>query len=202
MPPTSTGRRRFTASSRTLKPRQCKASSDSARFRSKTRRPIPSWSSGRSAIRRPPAVPPSPQLTTPGQMGSIRSIFDDKKARFTLSTFPMSSDCLFCMIVAGTIPANRVHEDERCIIFPDINPQAPTHLLIIPKQHIVSLATAVAKDTPLIGHLMAVAAEIARTYNLDAGYRVVVNTGGDGGQTVNHLHLHLLGGRRMKWPPG
>jgi histidine triad (HIT) family protein len=114
----------------------------------------------------------------------------------------MSADCLFCKIVAGVIPANRVYEDERCIVFPDINPQAPTHLLIIPKQHIASQATATAKDTALIGHLMATAAEIARSYNLDAGYRVVVNTGGDGGQTVNHLHLHLLGGRHMKWPPG
>jgi histidine triad (HIT) family protein len=114
----------------------------------------------------------------------------------------MSVDCLFCKIVAGTIPANRVYEDEHSIVFPDINPQAPTHLLIIPKQHIASQATATAKDTALIGHLMATAAEIARDHDLSAGYRVVVNTGGDGGQTVNHLHLHLLGGRHMKWPPG
>jgi histidine triad (HIT) family protein len=114
----------------------------------------------------------------------------------------MSADCLFCKIVAGAIPANRVYEDERCIVFPDINPQAPTHLLIIPKQHIASQATATANDAALIGHLMAIAAEIARSNNLAAGYRVVANTGSDGGQTVNHLHLHLLGGRHMKWPPG
>jgi histidine triad (HIT) family protein len=79
----------------------------------------------------------------------------------------MSADCLFCKIVAGTIPANRVYEDERCIVFPDINPQAPTHLLIIPKQHIASLATATAKDIPLMGYLMATAAEIARSHNLE-----------------------------------
>jgi histidine triad (HIT) family protein len=114
----------------------------------------------------------------------------------------MSLDCLFCKIVAGTIPANRVYEDEWCIVFPDINPQAPTHLLIIPKKHIASHATADAKDTALMGLLMATAADVVRTLDLDRGYRIVLNTGDDGGQTVNHLHLHLLGGRRMKWPPG
>jgi histidine triad (HIT) family protein len=115
---------------------------------------------------------------------------------------PTSSDCLFCKIVGGTIPANRIYEDELSIGFPDINPQAPTHLLVIPKQHISSTAKAAAEDTALMGHLMAVAAEIARREKLDSGYRIVVNTGDEGGQTVNHLHLHLLGGRHMKWPPG
>jgi histidine triad (HIT) family protein len=113
-----------------------------------------------------------------------------------------SSDCLFCKIVSGTIPANRVYEDECCIGFPDINPQAPTHLLVVPKQHIGSTAKALAEDTALMGHLMAASAEIARKEKLDNGYRIVVNTGDDGGQTVNHLHLHLLGGRHMNWPPG
>jgi histidine triad (HIT) family protein len=115
---------------------------------------------------------------------------------------PSSSDCLFCKIVSGTIPASRVYEDESCIGFPDINPQAPTHLLIIPKQHIASTSRALAEDTALMGHLMAASAEIARREKLDNGYRIVVNTGDDGGQTVNHLHLHLLGGRHMNWPPG
>lgn len=114
----------------------------------------------------------------------------------------MPMDCLFCKIVEGKIPANRLYEDDLCIAFPDINPQAPTHLLIIPKQHIASQAKAVAEHTPLLGHLMAVAADIARKRKLDRGYRVVINTGEDGGQTVNHLHLHLLGGRAMTWPPG
>jgi histidine triad (HIT) family protein len=116
--------------------------------------------------------------------------------------YPMSPDCLFCKIVAGAIPASRVYEDESSIAFPDINPQAPTHLLVVPKEHIASQAKAVAEHTPLLGHLMSVAANLARTHDLDKGYRVVVNTGNDGGQTVHHLHLHLLGGRRMGWPPG
>jgi histidine triad (HIT) family protein len=111
-------------------------------------------------------------------------------------------DCLFCKIVEGIIPANRIYEDELCIGFPDINPQAPTHVLVIPKQHISSTAKAVAKDAALMGHLMSAAAGIARKEGLDRGYRIVVNTGDDGGQTVNHLHLHLLGGRHMTWPPG
>jgi len=114
----------------------------------------------------------------------------------------MPSDCLFCKIVEGKIPSNRVYEDDLCIAFPDINPQAPTHLLVIPKQHIASQAKAMADHTQLLGHLMAAAADLARSRTLDRGYRVVINTGEDGGQTVNHLHLHLLGGRPMAWPPG
>jgi histidine triad (HIT) family protein len=113
-----------------------------------------------------------------------------------------SSDCLFCKIVAGDIPASRVYEDEFCIGFPDINPQAPTHLLIIPKQHIASTAKAETEHSALLGSLMFAAAEIARSAKLSKGYRIVVNTGDDGGQTVKHLHLHLLGGRHMNWPPG
>jgi histidine triad (HIT) family protein len=112
-----------------------------------------------------------------------------------------SSDCLFCKIIAGDIPANRVYEDEFCIGFPDINPQAPTHLLIVPKEHIASIAKA-ESHTALLGYLMVAAAKIAREEKLSKGYRIVVNTGDDGGQTVNHLHLHLLGGRHMNWPPG
>jgi histidine triad (HIT) family protein len=115
---------------------------------------------------------------------------------------PTSSDCLFCKIVGGTIPASRIYEDEICIGFPDINPQAPTHMLVVPKRHISSTAKTTAEDTALMGCLMAAAAEIARKEKLEGGYRIVVNTGDDGGQTVNHLHLHLLGGRHMKWPPG
>jgi histidine triad (HIT) family protein len=115
---------------------------------------------------------------------------------------PMSSDCLFCKIIAGSIPANRVYEDEWCIGFPDINPQAPVHLLLVPKTHIASQAKAREEHQPLFGHLMLTAAELARSQKLEKGYRVVVNTGDDGGQTVHHLHLHLLGGRAMRWPPG
>jgi histidine triad (HIT) family protein len=114
----------------------------------------------------------------------------------------MSSDCLFCKIVAGSIPAKRVFEDDLCLCFADIHPQAPTHLLVIPKEHIASQAHAERAQAALLGHLMATAAEIARSSGLNQGYRVVINTGPDGGQTVDHLHLHLLGGRPMSWPPG
>jgi histidine triad (HIT) family protein len=114
----------------------------------------------------------------------------------------MSSDCLFCKIVAGSIPVKRVYEDDLCLCFPDIRPQAPTHLLIVPKAHISSHAHAEPEDTHLLGHLMAKTAEVARGAGLDRGYRVVINTLEDGGQTVDHLHLHLLGGRHMNWPPG
>ena len=113
-----------------------------------------------------------------------------------------SPDCLFCKIVDGTIPANRVYEDESCIGFPDINPQAPTHVLIIPKQHLASHAKAGEDDSAMMGRLMLAAAQIARDQRLQGGYRLVVNVGEDGGQTVNHLHVHLLGGRQMSWPPG
>ncbi len=118
------------------------------------------------------------------------------------TSLPKSPDCLFCKIVDGTIPGNRVYEDECCIGFPDINPQAPVHVLVIPKRHIASHAEALEDDTDLLGHLMAAAAKIAVDHDLDHGYRIVVNTGEDGGQTVSHLHVHLLGGRRMAWPPG
>jgi len=114
----------------------------------------------------------------------------------------MSSDCLFCRIVAGTIPAKRVFEDELCLCFADLHPQAPTHLLIVPKQHIASLAVTEPAQSSLLGHLLTKAAEIARVSGLNRGYRVVLNTGSDGGQTVDHLHLHVLGGRPMTWPPG
>ena len=114
----------------------------------------------------------------------------------------MSADCLFCKIVAGTIPAKRVYEDDLCLCFADINPQAPTHLLIIPREHIASQAHAEETHAALLGHLVAKAAEVARRKGLSNGYRVVINTGPDGGQTVDHLHLHLLGGRHMTWPPG
>jgi histidine triad (HIT) family protein len=114
----------------------------------------------------------------------------------------MGSDCLFCKIVAGNIPAKRVYEDDLCLCFADINPQAPTHLLIIPKEHIASQAHAEEAHATLLGHMMSKAAEVARSKELNRGYRVVINTGEDGGQTVDHLHLHLLGGRHMSWPPG
>ena len=114
----------------------------------------------------------------------------------------MGEECLFCKIVAGSIPAKRLYEDELSLAFADIHPQAPTHILIIPKQHIASTAHADQALAPLLGHLIAKAAHIAREAGLGKGYRLVINTGEDGGQTVDHLHVHLLGGRHMNWPPG
>jgi histidine triad (HIT) family protein len=116
-------------------------------------------------------------------------------------------DCLFCKIASGTIPVTRLYEDEQLLAFADINPQAPVHILIIPKQHFASLAHTSAEQAPLLGHLLTATAEIAKQQGLSltqngGGYRTVINTGPDGGQTVDHLHVHLLGGRHMGWPPG
>lgn len=110
--------------------------------------------------------------------------------------------CLFCQIIAGKIPSAPVFQDDRVYAFADINPQAPVHVLIVPREHIASLDETDASQRALLGHLLGAAAEIARTKKLGKGYRVVVNIGPDGGQTVDHLHLHLLGGRAMTWPPG
>ena len=110
--------------------------------------------------------------------------------------------CLFCRIVDGSIPSSTLYEDEQCVAFSDINPQAPVHFLVVPRQHIVSLAQAEEAHKPLLGHLLSAAGEIARQKGLTKGYRVVINSGPDGGQTVDHLHLHVLGARHMTWPPG
>lgn len=112
------------------------------------------------------------------------------------------SDCIFCRIVAGEIPSTRVFEDDRCIAFKDITPVAPTHILVIPREHIASQAHAMEEHEALLGRLMRAAAIVAETQGLTDGFRVVINTGEDGGQTVGHLHLHLLGGRQLAWPPG
>lgn len=114
----------------------------------------------------------------------------------------MSESCLFCKIVRGEIQAERVFEDDLCLAFPDIHPQAPVHLLVIPREHIASHAHAMAEHTALLGHIMSAVGDLARSQKLGNGYRLVVNTGRDGGQTVDHLHVHLLGGRAMGWPPG
>jgi histidine triad (HIT) family protein len=110
--------------------------------------------------------------------------------------------CLFCKIVNGEIPSTPVYQDELTYAFADINPRAPVHVLVVPREHIASLDDAGKEQEALIGHLMTVAAGIARARGLTRGYRVVTNVGDDGGQTVDHLHLHLLGGRPMTWPPG
>ncbi len=110
-------------------------------------------------------------------------------------------DCLFCKIVRGEIPAARVAENELCLAFNDIAPQAPTHVLVVPKAHFRSLNEVT--DPAVVGAMAAMARDVARERGHHAsGYRTVMNTGDDGGQTVHHIHLHLLGGRQMKWPPG
>jgi histidine triad (HIT) family protein len=120
---------------------------------------------------------------------------DDPRAR--------DPDCLFCRIVAGEIPAELVHSDDLVIAIRDIAPRAPTHVLFLPRVHIRSAAELTEADGPLLGRLFAAAAEFARSVGVaDQGYRMVANIGRWGGQTVDHLHVHLLGGRSMSWPPG
>jgi len=111
--------------------------------------------------------------------------------------------CLFCRITAKEIPAEFVHQDDRAVVIRDLNPQAPTHLLVIPKGHIESLDDASQKDEALLGHLLRVAARVANAEGLaEGGYRTVINNGAGAGQSVFHLHVHVLGGRPMNWPPG
>jgi histidine triad (HIT) family protein len=112
-------------------------------------------------------------------------------------------NCIFCKIVAGEIPATLIFEDERAVAFRDINPQAPTHALVIPRAHVASLNEASESDEALLGHLLLVAARVAREEgHADGGYRTVINTGAGAGQTVFHVHVHVLGGRSLTWPPG
>lgn len=112
------------------------------------------------------------------------------------------SDCLFCKIIRREIPAAVVREDDHFLAFRDINPQAPTHILVIPKEHIASLDASVSEDAEVLGHLLLVAREIAQQEKITSGYRVVINNGAGAGQSVFHIHLHLLGGRLLTWPPG
>jgi len=113
----------------------------------------------------------------------------------------MAETCLFCRIAKGEIPTTFVAETDEAVAFRDIDPKAPVHVLVIPRQHLTSLATA--EDEEVLGQLLMLAAKVARTEGIsESGYRVVANTGRDGGQSVDHLHFHVLGGRKMTWPPG
>jgi histidine triad (HIT) family protein len=112
------------------------------------------------------------------------------------------SDCLFCKIIAGQIPSKKVYEDDKVYVFEDIQPVAPTHVLIVPKQHLRGLKEAEASDAEIIGHCHIVAAKIGRERGIEEGYRTVLNVGPRAGQSVFHLHLHLIGGRDLRWPPG
>ena len=132
---------------------------------------------------------------------SYRSLFFT--CHLSLVTALMEQDCLFCRIVAGEIPSDLIYRDERSIAFRDINPQAPVHVLVIPREHLESLDEASQKDEAMLGHLLRVAARVANEQGLsESGYRTVINTGAGAGQSVFHLHVHLLGGRAMSWPPG
>jgi len=112
------------------------------------------------------------------------------------------SDCLFCKIAGGEIPSKKVYEDDEFFAFHDINPQAPTHVLVIPRRHIASLEDVAADDEALLGRLLLVCRRLARELGIETGYRVVNNCGAPAGQSVFHIHFHLLGGRPMGWPPG
>jgi histidine triad (HIT) family protein len=113
------------------------------------------------------------------------------------------SECLFCRIIEGRIPAKILYQDEHTLAFDDINPQAPVHSLVIPKRHVLSVHTLEESDQVLLGRLLVTCNKVARDKGLsDRGFRLVVNTGHDGGQTVSHLHFHVLGGRHLGWPPG
>jgi histidine triad (HIT) family protein len=109
--------------------------------------------------------------------------------------------CLFCRIIAGELPATIIYRDDDVLAFRDVNPQAPTHILVVPTRHIASVADTQDSDVELLGRLITIAKQVAQTEKL-SGYRLVVNTGAEAGQSVFHLHVHLLGGRRMTWPPG
>ena len=112
------------------------------------------------------------------------------------------NDCLFCRIIAGEIPAKKIYEDEHTFAFEDINPQAPTHVLVVPKRHVAGLKEASDEDAEIVGLCHLAAARIARERGIENGYRTVLNVGPGAGQSVFHLHVHLLGGRNLKWPPG
>ena len=112
------------------------------------------------------------------------------------------SGCLFCNIVNKEIPANLIYEDDKVLAFKDINPQSPVHFLVIPKEHIDSINSVEEGNKEVLGHILYTISKLAKEQNLESGYRIVNNCGKDGGQTVNHIHFHVLGGREMMWPPG
>lgn len=115
----------------------------------------------------------------------------------------LENSCLFCKIASGKIPSDKVYEDDLVVVFKDIDPQAPVHLLIIPRKHIARINDIVADDSVLIGHIHLIAVQMAKKFQIaESGFRLVNNCNDDGGQAVDHLHYHLLGGRKMVWPPG
>ncbi|MBP2641770.1 MAG: HIT-like protein [Firmicutes bacterium] len=129
--------------------------------------------------------------------GDVMCCGGDERGEF------VHNDCIFCKIAAKEIPVKIIYEDDHVLAFPDINPMAPVHILVIPKQHFDSLLTVKPEEMPIVAQVMAALPAVAEKAGVTGeGFRIVVNTGGNGGQTVNHLHWHLLGGRIMSWPPG
>ena len=114
----------------------------------------------------------------------------------------MTDKTLFSKIIDGEIPGDFVHQDDLCVVLRDVNPQAPVHLLVIPRKPIPRIGEAAEEDAALMGHLLLVARKTAKTMDLDNGFRIVINNGTHGGESVPHLHVHLLGGRQLQWPPG
>ena len=147
-------------------------------------------------------IPPSNMIGWEGSTDSAAPSPPQPSLGRTPTVSP-SSDCLFCRIAAGEIPATIVHEDDRLVAFRDIGPQAPVHILVIPREHVASLDAARDDHGDLLGALLLTARDLARAEGIaDGGYRTVINVGDDGGQSVHHIHLHLLGGRSLAWPPG
>ena len=152
----------------------------------------PTKPSPRAAQRSEAQQPQSAALGTDARPDSARPL---------PAAMDQPADTIFGRILRGEIPSDQVHSDELCIAFRDVQPQAPVHLLVIPRQPLVNLADASAADGPLLGHLLLVAAQVARQEGLTA-WRTVINSGAEAGQTVFHLHVHVIGGRPLQWPPG
>ncbi|GBN48816.1 Histidine triad nucleotide-binding protein 1 [Araneus ventricosus] len=125
---------------------------------------------------------------------------DDEMMKAKLAT--PGDDTIFGKIVRGEIPTTFLYEDDKCVAFSDVNPQAPVHILVVPRKPIVQLSVAEDGDAELIGHLLLVAKKVAKEKGLNKGFRIVINDGPEGGQSVYHLHVHILGGRSLRWPPG
>ncbi|XP_042879433.1 uncharacterized HIT-like protein Synpcc7942_1390 isoform X1 [Penaeus japonicus] len=132
----------------------------------------------------------------------VRNMSDEVAAAKAASSESKHQPTIFDKIIDKSIPADIVYEDEKCLAFRDISPQAPTHILVIPKKRLAMLTDATEEDNALLGHLLLTANKVAAQEKLDNGFRIVINNGKDGAQSVYHLHLHILGGRQMSWPPG
>ncbi|XP_047494521.1 uncharacterized HIT-like protein Synpcc7942_1390 isoform X1 [Penaeus chinensis] len=147
-------------------------------------------------------APSRRRLVTPAHLPLVRNMSDEVAAAKAASSASKHQPTIFDKIIDKSIPAEIVYEDDKCLAFRDISPQAPTHILVIPKKRLAMLSDATEEDNSLLGHLLLTANKVAAQEKLDNGFRIVINNGKDGAQSVYHLHLHILGGRQMSWPPG